>query len=232
MTSVRIRLKRKGGPGSGNWNHKGRPGMVGGSASSKGSLSTIKLSTATRSPVYSNKLPPMGFEGDPITPQIQGILEACTLRVLESTHVNLSRISYAVDDRMMPGGILAYHQPIRDAGKPVSIGVVTCTNKITGFGNKNIVAELARDSGIDNNFTAALKHSIMHELGHEAYIQLPGRLKQSWRSQYVASREFNSKYGKTDEIEGFCEMFAKYLNGYDVHPSISEWMDKNVRTTK
>jgi hypothetical protein len=36
MTSVKIRLRRKGGPGSGNWGHSGRPGMVGGSAPGTG----------------------------------------------------------------------------------------------------------------------------------------------------------------------------------------------------
>jgi len=37
MTSCIIKIRRKGGPGSGNWGHSGRPGMVGGSQPSKGS---------------------------------------------------------------------------------------------------------------------------------------------------------------------------------------------------
>lgn len=32
MASVKVKIRRKGGPGSGNWNHKGRPGLIGGSA--------------------------------------------------------------------------------------------------------------------------------------------------------------------------------------------------------
>ena len=32
---------QKGGPGSGNWGHAGRPGLVGGSAAGSGGLSTI-----------------------------------------------------------------------------------------------------------------------------------------------------------------------------------------------
>lgn len=32
MAIVKIKVRRKGGPGSGNWNHKGRPGLHGGSA--------------------------------------------------------------------------------------------------------------------------------------------------------------------------------------------------------
>jgi hypothetical protein len=40
MTSIKaIIRKTKGGPGSGNWNHKGRPGMVGGSVPGNGSTS-------------------------------------------------------------------------------------------------------------------------------------------------------------------------------------------------
>lgn len=36
MTSVKIKIRRKGGPGSGNWGHSGRPGQVGGSAPGTG----------------------------------------------------------------------------------------------------------------------------------------------------------------------------------------------------
>lgn len=34
---IKVKVRKKGGPGSGNWNHKGRPGMVGGSVSGGGS---------------------------------------------------------------------------------------------------------------------------------------------------------------------------------------------------
>lgn len=37
MSTVKIRIRRKGGPGSGNWGHSGRPGQVGGSTSGGGS---------------------------------------------------------------------------------------------------------------------------------------------------------------------------------------------------
>lgn len=59
MTSLKIKVHRKGGPGSGNWGHSGRPGLIGGS--SPGSrmddigirqTSTIKL----RTPVSSKKV--------------------------------------------------------------------------------------------------------------------------------------------------------------------------------
>jgi hypothetical protein len=36
MTSCIIKVRRKGGPGSGNWGHAGRPGIVGGSMPTKG----------------------------------------------------------------------------------------------------------------------------------------------------------------------------------------------------
>lgn len=47
MTSVKIRIRRKGGPGSGNWGHSGRPGMIGGSG--PGSSAVFNPLTAKRS---------------------------------------------------------------------------------------------------------------------------------------------------------------------------------------
>lgn len=56
MASVKIRIKRKGGPGSGNWNHKGRPGMVGGSVSGGGSSVVHNVTELTRSD-FSREVP-------------------------------------------------------------------------------------------------------------------------------------------------------------------------------
>jgi len=235
MTTVKIKVRRKGGPGSGNWNHKGRPGMVGGSTPSKNSLTAIKLNAATRQPSYNNYLPPNGISaGDYIDQEHKDIIGGCISNVLDNTHVNLSRLGLAIDSKMVPGSVIGYHQPVFHWKERTltHIGVVVCNNKITGIHNPNIRENIAKTTGIDSSYESIFKHALMHEFGHEAYIQLPGSTKKSWASQYQATRSSNTVYGQQNAVEGFCEMFAKYLNGYDVHPSISEWMDKNVCTTK
>lgn len=45
---VIVSVRRKGGTGSGNWGHKGRPGMVGGSASTGTSSAAFNPATANR----------------------------------------------------------------------------------------------------------------------------------------------------------------------------------------
>lgn len=56
MTTVKvIRRKTKGGPGSGNWGHAGRPGLHGGSAPGGGKGSVLEGDAATKSPKLERK---------------------------------------------------------------------------------------------------------------------------------------------------------------------------------
>lgn len=231
MDTVKIKVirKTKGGPGSGNWGHVGRPGKRGGSAPQKGLA--VKVSSSTRSPSYHPFLPPMGTSaGAYITTELKSMIDSCVGKVLQNTTTNLSRIGIAVDDMIMPGNVLGYHQPIFNwrEGKLDKICVVMCTNKITNLGNQNIIDKFSKDTGIKSDFSSAFEHVLMHEFGHEAYIQLPGSKKASWKSAYNSTKSYNTPYGRTNAQEGFSEMFALWINGYNVNAEIANWMVENV----
>ncbi len=94
--TARVKMTMLGGPGSGNWGHKGRPGKRGGSAASTGGgaasaapTQKIQLSPASRSIVDSCT--------DNILPA-QNLLEELNLAVEEDDNDMIQEISGRLDD--------------------------------------------------------------------------------------------------------------------------------------
>jgi hypothetical protein len=197
--ALKLWTEVKGGEGSGNFNHAGRPGQVGGSGEGGASplLGGRSSSTGSESGKSETKVingVKVRFHGGSLSSKSMENVKKAIGSVPKRDMRGLIQINVRNDDKL--------YEVTRNGKRYRALGTWEAKGS-----NKGIIEIAALDSKMEYNLT--------HEIGHNAYHNLitPNN-RLEWNIYYLGKgkSEMPTGYAKTSESEGFAESYAHVYN--------------------
>lgn len=238
-----IKAGVKSGQGRGNWGHAGRPGQVGGSASS-GSIAVVARYLTTLDDGFAP-----GYKGGTV-PDISP-----TDRVLvDDALIEASKVVPSVVDIQLGVAFNSRHHTDHDWGS-------TSLHRRTGervlfVSGKNVQRaidggkyDIAKWTGMTEPVTyeSLVKYVVSHELGHAWWNSRVTRATttdnrgetkvnikrspelESWERFYNDKKPKISQYSHGSVREGFADAFANFVTGQQLDSTVEDWFMENVR---
>lgn len=219
----------KGGAGSGNHGHSGRPGKVGGSASARITFT------------------------DPVNGKTkQYDLSDGERQAIQNGVDNINSIISMDPDIVMTddgprGHVFGHHSRIK--GKNY---IFVNLPAIRDYDDKKHTYTAQEWFGVsDDSQESIIEHVVVHEAGHYIWqrlskkstelVKLPGGSKGrvetdttllDWRDNiWPKYRRTMTMYAQTSGYheEGFCDEFAKYITGENMNDNVEQWFSDNIR---
>lgn len=233
---MKIIIRQKGGPTSGNYGHAGRPGLVGGSASS--SVITI------------TSIDPLNGRdsGQRLSPNEEHIINTTVSEVLKISGMQASALPTIV----LANNIGGHGRSSNLRGKTYIFIDVNSIHKSFTDGTISKMSDNDYKDwyyGIDKNQSSYLAHVVAHELGH-AYMKgksqmsadlrpIPGGSKgrvelssfvNGWNTFFGANKSLMSGYSRyyVKADEGFADAFANYTTGLALPALVRTWLQNNI----
>lgn len=234
---------REGGPGSGDHGHAGRKGQVGGSMAS--GQRVLDEGNETFKYAGGEEYQFVGFPTDAKVKRtaLNEINKVAELVGMDKPNTVVFAENYmarmdAESEWKASGTTWVGATMITPATSGATVMAFNPPNLfLRAFGKSNAVSDRNIGlSGSDYKYIAAVAD---HEMGHYYYNHvMSGEYRRAWREMYDANFDnMPSAYAKESSGEGFAESFSSYLNGWQLHSSLREFMharlgDKSLRSSK
>lgn len=205
----------KGGQGSGNFDHAGRPGLVGGSAESA-NYKLVQVNLLTGNPI-----------ADP-DPHDVAILDK-SVKLVNKTIKSLDLSNNMFTIMPLIVGESCGSANVRILRGPLKGQRTTCISpqKVDAAIKKNGDA-LKSWNGLQTelNHDNYLEHIVIHEIGHIYWDKNGLESKWPFGTSFKDAPGYGSYYHLPNET--FADTFANFVTGADLDPKVEDWFMENV----